>query len=175
MLALVVALAGCKGGRREQRERERRFEAFKQEAIRSGAEAIVAAEQAKLEAQTNQLMANAARSFEIGRKVKVEVDRLHGVEDYMLSVELETAGEPELQAHHERVAKMQTITIGDLTIGYEEHTGAAGAVFAKDFLAEWRRASSIVRLTCYSRLVVAGTVFVDYLRKVVPIVERDVH
>lgn len=179
ILSLTVMVA-CDDDQRRARERAEREE----RAIREGVEELVRREREERERQAgilaDQVMsgidsaeAQLAVALATGRKVSAELDKVYRTDtDYELAVSEEA--DPDSAAHAERLAQMPTVSIGDVTVGYEEDATRSlrGVRYAKHFRATWRRDGELVRVSYFTQEEIDAVGFARLLQKMVPIVEN---
>lgn len=137
-----------------------------EEKVRLAAEQVRAAER-KVEAALPDL----GQARALGAKAKAELDKVYqSTSAYDLDVTRTAA----TAAHAEKLAAMPHVTVGDLTVGYEEASGLSvtGTRSSRHFRATWRRGDRdvIVGYQTASNLDLAA--FAALLHKLVPIVER---
>ena len=110
-------------------------------------------------------------TMDLGRRVKAELDKVYQHRtDYDLDITTRAA----TSAHAEKLAAMPHVTVGGVTVGYEQVAGLSptGASNKRHFRATWRRGDRdvIVGYQTESRLDLAA--FAALLPTLVPIVDR---
>ena len=145
-LAVILALAAACGSSRDDAERRARHELA-------------------------QLADNRARA--LAMRAKAELDKVYQTtSDYDLDITTQAA----TTAHAEKLAAMPHVTVGDLTVGYEQTSGISitGTSSRRHFRATWRRGDRdvIVGYQTESNLDLAA--FATLLQKLVPIVEKTI-
>jgi hypothetical protein len=145
------------------------------------AEEREAREQAKQHAteladQVKTIERHLSAATSMGRKVKAELDKVYKTsKDYDLFVAETGASDPGTAAHAARLAAMPHVTIGDVTVGYEEDSTRSirGVSYAKHFRASWTRGAETVHVSFFSKEELDVVAFAAVLEKLVPIVERQ--
>lgn len=148
-IVLVLAAAAC-GSSRDDAERKAR-------AARAHAEEVARAQLRQLDQRT--------------ASVRAELDKVyHTTSSYDLDITTQAA----TSEHAAKLAAMPHVTVGELTVGYEQTSGVSitGTSSARHFRATWRRGDRdvIVGYQTESNLDLAA--FAALLQKLVPIVER---
>lgn len=110
-----------------------------------------------------------------GRDAKAELDQVYKTDtDYDLVVTAEDANDEETKKHDAALASMPTVTIGGVTVGYEEQTttNLGGRTYTKHFRATWIRNGRKIGVGYYSMEKIDAVAFAKLLEKLVPIVEK---
>lgn len=127
---------------------------------------------ATVEKRVDQVTHGVTSALELGRKVKTELDRVYKTStDYDLTVTTTDADDSSAAA----LAAMPTITVGDLTVGYEASAGhsTTGVNRSRKFRARWRHGPRTVHVGYASSEELDAAAFAALLQKMVPIVEAQ--
>lgn len=114
---------------------------------------------------------------EAGTAAKRELDKVYKTsKDYDLVVSAEDADDAEMKRHEAAMAAMPHVNVGDLTVGYEEQSSRSlkGVSYSKHYRATWIRNGRKLGVSYYSKEEIDAAAFADLLRRLVPIVEKQV-
>jgi hypothetical protein len=104
----------------------------------------------------------------LASKVKSELDKVYRTRsDYDMTLDSD--------AHAEAIGTMTHVTVGDAVVGYEESSVLSldGATYTKHFRATWRHDGRNIGVSYYTTEDLDAAAFADLLKKLVPIVERQ--
>lgn len=174
-----VGLLACSDERaRAEREARTRAEQAQREAAARSADAARVAREAQAYAEAKARAAAArvdihaaARAVALGQRVKAELDKVYRTDsDYSLDVT--TAGAS--ADHAARLAALPHVTVGDLTVGYEQVAtrSATGVGRTRHFRATWRHGDRDVIVGYRTSEAIDVVAFAKLLDKLVPSVER---
>jgi hypothetical protein len=175
--ALILVLAAACGSSRAEAERKAR--AAQAEAQRQQVIAVEKARAAAHEAEAAKLAVEARAKAaiadvhlrELATQAKAELDKVYQSDS---SYDLDVTTQAASSAHAAKLAAMPHVTVGDLTVGYEQESGLSvtGTSSKRHFRATWRRGDRdvIVGFQTASNLDLAA--FAKLLQKLVPAVER---
>ncbi len=170
MLGCAGVLAACKdpaeGAR--QRAREARVAAQRQaDSARRHADSA----RREAAAATDRAVATARDAVGLARTVKAELDKVYKT-DRAYDLDITRAGAA--TDHAARLAAMPHITVGDVTVGYEESTthSLRGVSYARHVRATWRRGDEDVVVSYATQEQLDPVAIAALIEKLVPIVDR---
>ncbi|MBL8619881.1 MAG: hypothetical protein JNK64_01225 [Myxococcales bacterium] len=174
-----VGLLACSDERaRAEREARTRAEQAQREAAARTADAARVAREAQAYAEAKARAAAAAvdtdaaaRAIALGQRAKAELDKVYRTDsDYDLDVTAAGASAD----HAAKLAALPHVTVGDLTVGYEQVTtiSTAGVGRSRHFRATWRRGDRDVIVGYQTSEAIDVVAFAKLLDKLVPSVER---
>lgn len=183
LLVIAIVLASACGSSRDDAERKAR--AAQAEAESRAAALRVKAEEARARADALRheaavLVADTVarageldptRAKEIALAAKAELDKVYKTtSDYDLDVTTANA----TNAHAEKLAAMPHVTVGNLTVGYEQVSGLSvtGTTSKRHFRATWRRGDKDVIVGYQTSAELDVVAFAKLLPKLVPIIEK---
>lgn len=106
-------------------------------------------------------------------EVKRELDKVYKTEtDYDLAV---SAEDGDMKEHEAKINAMPHVAIEGVTVGYveSEERSIRGVTYTKHYRATWCRDGRKIGVGYYSKKEIDAVAFVELLRKLVPIVERQ--
>ena len=166
MIAVAVLAMAC-GSKSEAEEKAAAAQAMATErAAQARDRAEMMAEIAKLEVEAAVLGAAV-----LGRRAKAELDKVYrSSTDYDLDVTTADAS----PAHAAKLAALPHVTIGDVTVGYEQvgTVSANGVGRSRHFRATWRRGDRDVIVGYQTREELDLIAFAALIEKLVPAVEH---
>jgi hypothetical protein len=172
---IVVMAAAC-GSKDEAKARAAQAQR-ELEARRGQAERELAAKTAAVERKLDQVITasrdqvQVAEALALGRRVKAELDKVYPTStDVTLDV---TAAGASVE-HAANLAALPHVTIGGLTVGYEEvaSVSVTGIGRSRHFRAVWRHGDRDVIVGYQSSEELDLVAFAKLLDKLVPVVER---
>lgn len=174
-VVLIGLVASC-GSSRDDAERKAR-----EARVYAEARAAEARAQAELKSQqaadqvaaarrkAEAALADTTRARKLAAQAKAELDKVYQTTS---AYDLDITSAAASTTHAEKLAAMPHVTVGDLTVGYEEATGMSvnGTSSRRHFRATWRRGDRdvIVGYQTEGRLDLVA--FAKLLQKIVPIV-----
>jgi hypothetical protein len=138
------------------------------------AKAKVEAARAKVEAAKNEATAKLFDAAATALRVKGEIDKVYKATGaYDVQISAEGADDAGMKAHQEKVAAMPHVSLGDITIGYEESGEKTlnGTTFSRHFRATWVQNGQKVGLSYYTKEQLDLQAFAKLLVKFVPVVQ----
>ena len=175
LVLVLILLASC-GSSRDDAERKAREARGYAEARAAEAQAAAAqkAEQAvdraaSARAKAAAAVADATRMRTIAAQAKAELDKVYATRSaYDLDIDTPAA----TAAHAQKLAAMPHVTVGDLTVGYEEASAMSvtGTSSRRHFRATWRRGDRDVIVGYQTEGTLDLVAFAKLLHKLVPIV-----
>ncbi|GEM_PF-5147033 len=109
-------------------------------------------------------------------EVKRELDKVYKTEtDYDLAVSSEEGDSATMKEHEAKIQAMPHVTIEGVTVGYveSEERSIRGVSYTKHYRATWCRNGRKIGVGYYSKKEIDAIAFVELLKKLVPIVERQ--
>jgi hypothetical protein len=113
----------------------------------------------------------------VALRVKGELDKVRKVSgEYDIDVSTEGADDAAMKQHEAKIAAMPHVTVGELTVGYEEDQNRSlrGTTFARHFRAIWAHGGKKVAVSYYTKEELDAQAFAKLLESLVPLVQGAV-
>ncbi len=176
IVILVAAAGGC--GEKKEKASEAKVTATEvKDEVKDKAGGLLdraAALKDKAEAVKDQATAKLFDAAAVALRVKGEFDKVYQAAGaYDVQISAEGADDAGMKAHQEKIAAMPHVSVGDLTIGYEEAAEKSlnGTSFTRHFRATWVQNGQKIGLSYYTQEQIDLEAFAKLLVKFVPVVQ----